>query len=251
MSALATGVVVFACVFGGALLGILLRRVVPADHLSADSRDSVKFGMGLLATMAALVLGLLIASAKGSYDSQSTELTQLAANVALLDRMLAHYGPETRDAREMLRMALARMIEDTGSVTAASASPMNPRTAGAETFYDKIQSLSPNTDDQRALRLEAVKLATDLGRTRWLLFVQGGPSIPLPFLAMLIFWITVIFVSFGLVAPTNGTVVATLFICALSMAGAIFLIMELDEPFHGVIQVSRAQLRTALANLGY
>ena len=222
MSAAATGGVVFACVFAGALLGILLRRVVPAHHLSEESRESVKVGMGLLATMAALVLGLLIASARSTYDTQSTELTQLAANVVLLDRLLAHYGPETKDARQLLRSAVVRMIDHTDAVKGSASSAMNPRTAGAESFFDLIQALSPQTEDQRFLRAEAVKLSTDLGRTRWLMFVQGGSSTPLPFLEMLIFWLA-----------------------------AIFLIVELDEPFHGVIQVSREQLRTALANLGH
>ena len=86
MSAMAVGGIVFACVFGGALLGMVLRRALPAHHLSTDSKDVVKLGMGLVGTMAALALGLLLASAKSAYDAQADELRQMSATVLLLDR---------------------------------------------------------------------------------------------------------------------------------------------------------------------
>ena len=110
MSSISITLIAFACVFGGALLGLLLQTVLPRHHLHVDSKDVVKLGMGLVGTMAALVLGLLVASAKGSYDAQSTELTDLAANVVLLDRVLAHYGPETKEARELLRSTVAQIM---------------------------------------------------------------------------------------------------------------------------------------------
>ena len=121
---------------------------------------------------------------------------------------------------------------------------------GALVGYDGLLALAPKTDDQRLLRDEAVRIATDLGRTRWLLFVQGGGSIPLPFLAMLVVWVAIVFGSFGLFAPPNATVLVTLLICALSVSGAIFMILELDEPFRGIIRIPSDQLRTAIANLG-
>src|SRR5215813_2115650 len=250
MSALATGGVVFACVFGGALLGLFLRSALPDHHRSSESKDVVKLGMGLLATMAALVLSLLIASAKGSYDAQSSEITQLAANVALLDRILAHYGPETKDARDSLGRSVARAIDQMWPQSGSQVAELNPAAAGGEGFIDKVQALSPQSEAQRSLRTEALKIATDVARTRSLIFAQAGSSIPLPFLMILVFWVAVIFVSFGLFAPPNATVIATLFVCALSVSGAIFLILELDQPFQGFIQVSSAPLRTALAHLG-
>src|SRR5262245_55727558 len=181
MSAIATGGVVFACVFGGALLGLFLRSALPDHHRSSESKDVVKLGMGLLATMAALVLSLLIASAKGSYDTQRSEITQLAANVALLDRVLAHYGPETRDARDLLRRSVAGMIDQIWPATGSRPFGLRP-VAGSEDFYDKIEALLPQNDAQRSLRAEALRIAIDLGRTRSLLFAQAGGSIPLPFL---------------------------------------------------------------------
>lgn len=252
MSALETGSAVFACVFGGALLGMILRRVLPDHHLSPESKDIVKLGTGLLATMAALVLSLLIASAKSSYDTQSSELTQLAAGIVVVDRALAHYGPETRDAREALREAIRRMI---ANIWPAPGAPrpveLNPRATAAEGLYEMIHSLSPKTEEQRLLRSEALRVAIELSRTRWLLFEQLGSSIPRPFLVILVFWLAVIFVSFGLFAPGNATVVSTLLICAISVAGAIFLILELDEPFQGCIRISSDQMQRSLANLGH
>ena len=119
----------------------------------------------------------------------------------------------------------------------------------AEAFYDKIQALSPQNDVQRQLQAQAVKISVDIGQARWLLFEQGGRSIPMPFLVLLIFWVTVIFLSFGLFAPRNATVIVTLFLCALSLSGAIFLILELDHPFGGLVQISSAPLRSALTQI--
>jgi len=241
--------IVFACVFGGALLGMFLRAVLPAQHLSPESQDVVKLGMGLIATMAALVLGLLIASTKSAYDSQSSELTQIAANIILLDRVLAHYGPETQDARELVRRFVVGALERMWPESRSRPVQLAP-TIGSESPYDKIVQLSPQHDAQRALQSQAIQISTDIAHTRWLLIEQRGSSIAIPFLVVLVFWLTVLFVSFGLFAPPNATVLATLFVCALSVSGAIFLILELDHPFEGLIRLSSAPLRNALAYLG-
>jgi hypothetical protein len=246
VSAIYIGLIVLVCVFGGSLLGMFLHTILPEQHLSADSKDVIKLGMGLIATMSALVLALLTNSAKGSFDTQRNELTQMSASIILLDRVLTHYGPETKDARDLLKGTVAAMIDrmwpDEGS-----GRQMEP--VSAEAFYDKIQALSPQNDVQRQLQAQAVKISVDIGQARWLLFEQGGRSIPMPFLVLLIFWVTVIFLSFGLFAPRNATVVVTLFLCALSLSGAIFLILELDHPFGGLVQISSAPLRSAITQI--
>jgi|SRR5215510_2568008 len=111
MSSSTIALVVFGCIFGGALLGTFFHRLLPTHHLSSDSKDTVKLGMGLVGTVAALVLGLLVASAKGSYDAQSAELTQMSANIAVLDRLLALYGPESQEARTQLRAIAVRVLD--------------------------------------------------------------------------------------------------------------------------------------------
>lgn len=240
--------IVLACVFGGALLGVVLRLILPERHLSSDSKDVIKLAMGLTATMAALVLALLIAAAKSSYDAQRNEVTQLAANLVLLDRVLAHYGPETKVARDMLSRTAAGMVVRIWSEDPSQAAQGSPA-AGGEAFYDKIQELSPQNEVQRSLQAQALKMSIDLGQTRLLLFEQSGRSVPMPFLVLLVFWVTIIYASFGLFAPPNATVIATLFLCALSVSGAIFLILELDRPFGGLVQISSAPLRNAVAQL--
>jgi Protein of unknown function (DUF4239) len=243
------GCIVLACVFGGALLGMALHGILPAHHLSNDSKDVVKLGMGLIATMSALVLALLINSAKSSYDTQRNELTQAAANIILVDRVLAHYGPETKPARDLLRLSVAGMIARIWPDDPLENARLGPTTAGGELFFDKIQELTPQNDVQRSLQSEALKMSIDIGQARLLLFEQSGRSIPMPFLVLLIFWVTIIFLSFGLFAPRNATVVVTLFLCALSVSGSIFLIMELDRPFAGLIQISSAPLHNAIENI--
>ena len=247
MSAIGIGLIVLVCVFGGSILGMVLHTILPEQHLSADSKDVIKLGMGLIATMSALVLALLTNSAKGSFDTQRNELTQMSASIILLDRVLAHYGPETKDARDLLKTTVANMINRMWPDEGSGRAQMEP--VAAEAFYDKIQTLSPQNDVQRQLQAQAVKISVDVGQARWLLFEQGGRSIPMPFLVLLIFWVTVIFLSFGLFAPRNATVIVTLFLCALSLSGAIFLILELDLPFGGLVQISSAPLRSALSQI--
>jgi hypothetical protein len=246
VSAIGIGLIVLVCVFGGSILGMVLHTILPEQHLSADSKDVIKLGMGLIATMSALVLALLTNSAKGSFDTQRNELTQMSANIILLDRVLAHYGPETKDARDLLEGTVNNMIN---RMWPQEGSGPQLQPVAAEAFYDKIQALSPQNDVQRQLQAQAVKISVDIGQSRWLLFEQGGRSIPMPFLVLLIFWVTVIFLSFGLFAPRNATVIVTLFLCALSLSGAIYLILELDHPFGGLVQISSAPLRSALSQI--
>ena len=248
MSSLAVGSIVFICVFGGAILGMFLRSIMPEHHVSAESKDAVKVGIGLIATMAALVLGLLVATAKASYDTKSNELTEMSANTVMLDRMLAHYGPETRTIREQLRRAGANLLEALWPQNGQA--PRLEPAGGAEVLYDAIEGLSPKNDAQRALQSQALNLTLDIGKMRWLLFEQSGSSISTPFLIVLVFWLTIIFMSFGLFAPHNVTVIATLLVCALSVSGAIFMVLELDQPFQGLIRISSAPVQNALAHLG-
>jgi hypothetical protein len=241
--------IVFGAVFGGALVGMMLRAWLPEHHLSADSRDVVKLGMGLIATITALVLGLLIASAKSSFDTQRSGLAQLAANVALLDRTLAHYGPEAKPVRELVRNAVVDLLHRTWPEQGHSGNLEAP--GRYEHIYESIQALAPKTEAQHSLQAAALKTATDITQARWLLFAQRGSSMPLPFLVVMVFWLAMLFASFSLFARPNTTVVATLLVCALSVAGAIFLILELDRPFEGFIKVSSDPLERVLELLGH
>ena len=231
-------------------MGICLRGILPKHHLAPESKGVVTAGMGLVATLAALVLGLLIASAKSAYDSQSTEVTELSAKVVFLDRVLAHYGPEAREARELLRSSVERALDQIWSKDATILFKATPGTAGAEVLADKIQELSPKNDSQRAIQSQAMSIVMALGQTRWLLYEQRLSSVSMPVLVVLTFWVTALFISFGLFAPFNTTTIVSLLVSALSVSGAIFLILEMYTPYAGLIQISSAPLRAALAQLG-
>jgi hypothetical protein len=239
--------IIFSCIFGAAMLGLWLRGVLPEHHLNAETKDLVKLGVGLIGTMAALLLGLLIASAKSSYDARNSEVTQMAANVILLDRALAHYGPPAGEIRGIFKIAITRMIDQVWSEEGKMDSAPS---GGAGPVYDKIQELVPRSDGQRALQSQAESILVNFAQERLLLFAQSGSSISIPFLVVVVFWLAVLFVSFGLFAPRNATAIVTLFVSAMSVAGALFLILELDHPFSGFIQISSAPLRNALALLG-
>jgi hypothetical protein len=250
VSSLITGGIVFALVLASALAAMFVRYVLPASHMSGDSKEVVRLSIAVIATMEALVLSLLVASAKNSYDTRRDLLLHLSADIVLLDRELAHYGPETEDGRSVLQRSVAATVErfcpaegDPRVATEATAYPV-------EAIYETIEAFSPRNDDQRALRTQALALTREVGYRRALLLGNLGSSIPLPFLVILVFWLCIIFASFGLFAPRNATVIVVFCVCALSVSGAIFLILELDRPIGGLLQISGAPLREALGHLG-
>jgi hypothetical protein len=228
-----------------------LRNLLPEHHLDPDSRSVVNLGMALIGTMTALLLSLLIASAKSSFDAQRSEITQMSADIIQLDRVLARYGPETNGVRAALRNVVVT-ADRSWSEGASRSERLDSAEirGGVASLYEKVQELAPHNDFQRLLQSQALQMGVDLGRTRSLLLEQAGSSIPGPFLVVVVFWLSVIFTSFGLFSPRNLTVVATLFVCALSVSAAIFLVLELDSPFSGLLQISDAPLRSAIAHIG-
>ena len=253
MSAWFIAAIVFVCAFGGALLGMRLRGILPQTDLGEDSKDAVKLGMGLVATMAALVLGLLVATAKGSYDEQKSGINEISANLILLDSAMALYGPEALPVRHRLRSIVAEGLKKIWPADGSGESRLAPdSTAEGEGFQSLLLGLVPANDRQRELLTMAQQLSIELGKDRWLLVAQGeGGAIPVTFIVILVFWLAVLFVSFGLYAPRNMTVIGTLFFSALSVSGAMFLIIELAHPFEGLVQISDLPLRTALSHLAH
>jgi hypothetical protein len=211
--------------------------------------------------MTALVLGLLVASAKGSYDTQKSGLAQMSGNVIFLDRILARYEKNAKDGQESLRAkkvreSLRNAVDNMLHRTWPEESPPSEQTGstgGTEGRYEyifaEIEALTPKTEKQKALQAQALKVATDIGQARWSMYAQRGSSIPIPFLTVVVCWLAILFMSFSLFATPNATVILTLLVSALSVSGAIFLILELDRPFDGFIKVSSAPLRIALEQI--
>lgn len=250
MSSIVVGFIVFFCLFAGSLLGMFLRKSLPQHHLTDDSKDAIKLGMALISTMSALVLGLLVSSAKSSYDAQNTELMTTSANIVMLDRLLAHYGPETAEIRNQLRESVATVIDRVWTRDTVNTGRLAVPSQRNEMLFEKIEELVPKDENQKMLKSEALALSETIAQTRWLQFAQATASVPLPLLLMLVSWLTTLFIGLGMFAPRNGTVIASLVISELAVAGAVLLILEFYRPYRGLIEVSSAPLRAALAELG-
>jgi hypothetical protein len=251
-SSLTLALISAGCIFSGVLIGLLLHKLLPAQHLQDESKDAIKLGAGMIATVSALVLGLLVASAKSSFDSTEEAITQRAAKIIFLDRLLSDYGPETKATREQLRQTVAASIEMLWPDTKSSAEGLAAyeRMNGMQITQMTLLQLTPTTNAQRQLFATAQQILTDLRQSRWLLIQRAQRVIPIPFLVVLLFWLTMLHVSFGLLAPRNATVITVLFVSALSVSGAIFIVLDMSHPLQGVIKVSSEPTRKALELLG-
>ena len=241
-----------ACIFAGALLGMELQRRLPERHLSKEMQDLVKLSAGTIATLTALVLGLLVSSAKSSYDAANADIVQGSAKFILLDRTLARYGPEAKATREQLKRALAAVIERGWPTkeTEKTALTSLERAHGLELVQVKLGELTPKNEAQRQALAQSLQILYDLSQTRWLLVEQAQGQLPIPFLVILIFWLVLLFVSFGLFAPRNLMALTVLFVVACSLSAAIFLVLELNQPLVGLMKVSSAPLQNAMQHLG-
>ena len=252
MNSSTIGFISAGCIFGGVLLGMLLQKVLPEHHLDTPSKDTVKVGAGMLATLTALVLGLLVSSAKSSFDAMNAGIAQTGAKIILFDHILADYGPETKEAREQLRHTVASVIEKIWPEKKGGVGGLRALESvdAAETMQAKLRELTPKNDLQKSLLAQASQIGSDVLQTRLLLMEGQQNTLPSSFLVLLIFWLTGLFISFGLFAPRNGTVLAVLLICALSVSSAIFLVLEMDRPLDGFIKASNAPLRKAVELIG-
>lgn len=252
MTPITTASIVFIGAFGGAILGMALGRVVPVLLFSDAARDTVKLAAGVIATMVALILGLLVSSASGSLERMADDLLQVAGKVILLDRALANYGTETRDVRGSIKEIYTTELTQLFSGNDAEQAKLTTLTAltRTESIPNMLRALAPVGEAQHQLQTRALQLAGEVSAERWLLLFQRWSTIPVALLVALVFWLGAIFAFFGLLAPRNSFVVAVLFVCALSVSTAIFLIEEMNSPFDGWITVSPEPLQAALVHLG-
>ena len=243
---------VLACIFGSAMLGLALRASLPKHHLGDDTQRIVLLGIGLIGTLAALVLGLLISSATESFRRVSSEMTSVSVEVVELDRTLRAYGPEAAAVRGQLARGFAGAVEIITSGDSAQQAVLVKPTATtlAESIVFAIRQLSPRNEIQRELQTRAIALAERALGSRWLLVLQKSTSVSTPILVVLVSWICVIFGGWGLFAPRHATAVVALFIFAVCTSAALFLILELNDPLEGWVRVSDAPMRMAVAYLG-
>ena len=253
MSSIGFASIVFASTFLGALLGIRSHQALPAHHLSSESKDLVRLCMGLIGTMTALILGLIVASAKSAFDAQDAALHAVAADIVLLDRTLATFGPDAKPVRDELREVTRARIEaawSSGTSPAATPPGGSASSTAGERILQGILALTPKDDTQRWYQSQALSIASDALKTRSLSLTGSSSGVSTVFLIVITFWLSVLFWSFGLFAPRNATVIAVVTLACLSVSACVFLILEMQTPFSGILRISSAPLRLALEQLG-
>ncbi|TDW26696.1 hypothetical protein EV128_11326 [Rhizobium azibense] len=250
MSSIALGALVFICLFGASLIGILIRNRLPAHHLDSESKDVIRLSTAVVGTLSALALGLLIASANNVYNNAEAELRTSVARLLLLDRVLAHYGPETADARSRLQLLVENKLVQ-GWGTAAERAGIEPydENQGIEPVQGELRNLVPATEPQRLLQARALEISGLLAEAHWMFVESSSEGLPTAFLVILVFWLAWLFLTFGLQAPANSTVIGVMLVCSLSVAAAIFLVVDMAHPYLGVIYVSDGPLRAALEHI--
>ncbi len=231
----------------GFTAGRYLGRHLPKEHLQSETTDFVKIVAALITTMAAILLGLQLSSAKNSFDSQQAEVTGIAADVIIFDTTLSHSGAGSQRAREIFHRLVAQMIDGTWPDEWHTARPAAP--AGTSELYDSVSEIIPHTEEQRISKNNAITFALALAKQVRYLGKEQTSWTSRALLAVELAWITIIFTSFGLIAPRNGTALAALILCACAVAIAIFLIVEMSEPFSGFIHIPSTALREALAQI--
>ena len=247
MSPIQFAAIAFACIVASAVGGALLRPRLPEHHVTGESKDVIKLSIALVATMSALVLALLFASTRTSFERSSSLVSRLTADIAELDRVLKHYGPEADPVRTALRAEIQPMIDSIWrEEVVARGVKLDESKAPEEQVLYMLQDLQPANSKQRALHARAIQISADLQQTQIALFAQPTDSISNTFLIVLIVWLMFIFGTFSMSAPANPTMFAVIAICILSASAAFYLILELGLPFGGLMQLSNEPLRNAL-----
>ena len=240
------GLICFITIFGSALIGMLVARSLPQHHLSSETRNAVSVAVAVVGTLAALVIGLMISSASTSFTTRSNEVISISVDLIRMQRTLQRYGSEADTARAQLRdYASAKMQELFPSE--GQSPPTNEATVRMlEAMQDTILLLTPTDEKHRWLRSQALTLSDNLSQARWLLVEQAVITVPESFLMILVFWLALVFASFGLFSPRNTTAIVALCLCSMAVAGGITVILEFGSPFSGLIRISGDPMRHAL-----
>jgi hypothetical protein len=246
---MAVSSIVFALVFTGSLIGMALRRALPVAHLGQDAKDTMRLAIGLVVTMTGLVLGMLVSSAKSYYDGQKNKVTEMSTEIILLNNSLAAFGPETDQIRFNAHQTVEAAIDRIWPKEKSSLSQLKPNENDASIGV-QLQLLVPKNEVQASAKAQVIGILQSLKKSYWLMFLESEQaSIPMLLLVVVTSWLVIIFISFGIFAPPNPTVIATLVVCAMAASGAIFIILEMYSPFNGVLRISSAAVRDALNQL--
>lgn len=251
MSAIVVSSMVFVSIFGSGLLGMAVRRATPTDYLGSGEKEVARLVTGLMTTMAAIVLGMLVSSAKASYDARTNEVAEISSEVLTIDRMLSRYGGETTDIRVQLRLLVQTGVSRIWPAHAPVEADLKPREDG-KLLVDELRLLAPKSDAQAQVKNQVLSLIVELQNTQWLLFLKSKQSaLPIPLLLVVVTWLALIYLSFGLFTPPSPTIVVTFVFGALAVSGAVLIILELYTPFRGVLRISSDPILEALGQMGH
>ena len=248
MTPITISLIVFACLAGGLAVGMVLRAFVPEEDLGSDSTEVIKLGLGLTTTMTALILGLLISTAKTSYDGRRNQVTEIAADAILLDRTLDLYGSDASALRVAVRNLIADLVNQIEAVRGVR--KLNQSEMQTEDFYHMLRRLVPRDDEQKSLKAEIVRASFEIGQVRALTLAQESTSVPFPFLLVLVFWLLILFTGYGLFTPFKPMTISALIVCAVSVSTALLMILAMDEPLTGIMQISIEPLKKAISVIG-
>lgn len=249
MSNIIIGFISFVAIFGGVLVGRFAARRLPSRHLTAETQSAVTVSVAVIGTLSALVLGLMISSANSSFSARSDEIRQLSLQLIRVDRNLRRYGPEANDVRTKLHAWADVKIQQLFPEKSHPQPSSQTAIVMLEGVQDALLALTPANERQKYLHTLCLTLSSQIIQARWVLEIRAGHSIPAPFLLLLIFWLAIVFVSFGLFAPANPTAMIALLLCSIAVAGGIVLIEDLDNPGSGFIQLPSDSLRKALVEI--
>jgi hypothetical protein len=249
MHSLAVSSLVFGLIFLSALVGMAIRRAAPDDHFSSEAKDTVRLAVGLVVTMTGLVLGMLVSSAKGFYDSEKAQVAEMSSQVIVFNDLLRTYGPETEQTRTDARRSVSAAVDRIWPPQKSEGVQLRPQTADQELYKD-LERLTPKTDTQAAIKAQLLGVTGSMKKTYWVMYLQSvQTSMPIPLLVVVTSWLMAIFISFGVFAPRNSTVILTLIVCALSVSAAVLIIMSMYLPFSGILKISPVAVRDALTQM--
>jgi ABC-type multidrug transport system fused ATPase/permease subunit len=252
MASLVISVAVGVLTFGLGVLGLYLKRLVPERHMSAGSRDMIGAVIGLLSLLLALVLGTLVGSAYGFFATQKGDIESLCARSLELDLAFRQYGPETKPLREALRDSMQEALDAIRGDRAAYQRhfELGGYMSKFEQWNQTLSSLSPRSPAQTALASSMGASSAAFQQTRLLMSLQLASPISWPLIIIVVSWAMLLFFGFGVISGLNPTSLGALAFGSFAVASAIFLILELNQPFSGLFRVPTVPIERAIAALG-
>jgi hypothetical protein len=252
MSPFLVALVIFLLMILGTVLGLALNPILEAHHLSENYKDLLRGNRSVIVQLLAVTLGLLIAQSLSSFEQKSGVLKTQASNIITLDHVLKQFGTGAEKAKAELHKAISDEIAKI-EATAEDEDDASHEVAkiAMEPLRVSLLNLSPKNPTQDYLKTRALTLGEEIISARWKIYEQMNSEIQWPLIAVFVFWLVTVYFSFGVLTPRDGVLIAGLFLSALSLAAAAYLVIELDTPYQGLVSISSKPLHSAINHLDF